>query len=181
MNIMSSNNSLPSSISNYVNANINSLFDYAGTLSQYQDITESQKEIFLSSTKNLEIINNKWQKGIGKCLIRSDLAILYDFGDLLTRSSINHYFVHDSIYDRLAKFWSHIREIPDNRAAEVIGQGTSKNSSNVLNFEKIHAARENTKLMTDSVIERNYSTKTLQILDIPTVLLTIMIRRLQTP
>lgn len=174
---MSSNNdNLPSNISNYVNTNIKSLLDYAKTLSQYKDITESQKEIFLSLAKNLESINIKWQNGIGKCLIRSDLAVLYNFGDLLARSSINRYFVHDSIYDRLAKFWLHIKDIPDSRAAEIIGQDISKNSSNGLNLEKIYAARENTKLMIDSVIERNYSTEILQILDIPTVLLTIMIR-----
>jgi hypothetical protein len=78
----------------------------------------------------------------------------------------------------LIRFWSYIQNIPDNRASEVItGQSTTELSSPSLSFDKIHAARENTNLTINTVIDRNYNnSNSLLILDIPTILLTIMIR-----
>lgn len=46
-----------------------------------------------------------------------------------------------------------------------------------LDLDKIYVARENTNLMINTVVERNYSNNnSLLILDIPTILLTIIIR-----
>jgi hypothetical protein len=78
----------------------------------------------------------------------------------------------------LAKFWSFVQHISDNRTAEVVtGQSMSRLSLPSLSFDKLNAARENTSLMINAVVDRHYNNiNTLLILDIPTILLTVMIR-----
>jgi len=58
-----------------------------------------------------------------------------------------------------------------------IGQFNNTVSLPSLGFDKIYTARENTNLIIDTVVERNNDNdNNLLILDIPTILLTIMIR-----
>jgi hypothetical protein len=116
--------------------------------------------------------------GEGRCLSKSDIAVLYNFGSLLTTNSINRYFISNSIYGRITKFWSSLQCLPDNRVVEVVsGQFNNTVSLPSLGFDKIYTARENTNLMINTVVERNYDNdNNLLILDIPTILLTIMIR-----
>jgi hypothetical protein len=142
----STNYSLPDTIISYIITTMNSLTSYARTLSQYHRITQNQRKLFLDSAEDLENVRNKWQNGSGKCLSKFDIAVLYDFAKLLTTDSINQYFTSSSIYDRLAKVWSYILKIPDNRVSEVIiDQSVTGLSSPA--FAKISAARENTNLL----------------------------------
>jgi hypothetical protein len=154
------------------------LSSYARLLSKYQYITQEQQRLFLKSADDFESIKNKWYNGEGKCLSKSDMAALSYFGNLVTSKSIDRYFTSNSIYDRLPKFWSFIQYIPDNLVVEaVIGQHDLTVSLRSIGFDKIYTARENTNLMINTVIERNNIRKNdLFILDIPTILLTIMIR-----
>jgi hypothetical protein len=172
------NNSLPPGIVNHVITNINNLSNYAKTLSEYCYITQNQQECFLDSAVSLENVKKRWQSGEGKCLSKSDIIALINFGDLLTSNSINRYFVSNSIHKRLMKFWSSIQHLPNNKVVEVvIGQHNVTVSLPSLGFDKIYAARENTNMMIDTVVKRNYNNdNSLLILDIPTILLTIMIR-----
>jgi hypothetical protein len=164
--------------SNYIITNIDKLATYARTLAQYHHITQDQQRLFAESSDNLQNVRNKWQNGLGRCLLKSDVKVLYDFAGLLVEKSINQYFISDSIYDRMIKFWSYIKEIPDDRVSEVIiDQSTVGLDLFPSGFAKISGARESTNLMINAVIDRNYSKSNhLLILDIPTILLTIVIR-----
>ena len=154
----SNNNSLFPDASRYIVTNINNLARYARTLSQYHRITQDQQRRFLDTADDLESISNKWQNGIGKCLSKSDIIVLYDFGHLLTYNSINSYFISSSIYNRLAKFWSSIKHIPDNRAAEVVtGQPISGVFLPSSGFDRLKAVKENTNLMINTVVDRNHN------------------------
>jgi hypothetical protein len=175
---MDSNKSLPDTIVQYIITNIDSLASYARTLCRYHHITQDQQKYFLKSAEDLYNLKNKWIKGIGKCLSKSDLTILYDFGNLLTKNSINRYFVSNRIYDRLAKFWSCIQDIPDDKSAEVILGQQATGLSLPSSLDKIRAAKENTNLMIEAVIERTHkdTNNNLLVLDFPAILLTIIIR-----
>jgi hypothetical protein len=164
--------------SNYIITNIDKLATYARTLAQYHHITQDQQRLFAESSDHLQNVRNKWQNGLGRCLLKSDVKVLYDFAGLLVEKSINQYFISDSIYDRMIKFWSYIKEIPDDRVSEVIiDQSTVGLDLFPSGFAKISGARESTNLMINAVIDRNYSKSNhLLILDIPTILLTIVIR-----
>jgi hypothetical protein len=175
---MDTNKSLPDTIVQYIITNIDRLASYARTLCQYHHITQDQQKYFLKSADDLDNLKNKWIEGIGKCLSKSDLTILYDFGNLLTKNSINHYFISNRIYDRLAKFWFCIQDIPDDKSAEVILGQQATGLSLPSSFDKIHAAKENTNLMIEAVIERTHkgTNNNLLVLDFPAILLTIIIR-----
>jgi hypothetical protein len=172
------NRDLPSSITYYVITNMNDMSNYTRILSQYHYITQDQERLFLNSVDELEELSDKWQNGQGRCLSRSDIEVLYNLGNLLVNNSINRYFVSNSIYGRLAKFWLSVKQIPDDRVAVIVtGQKPDSKVPIPLDLDKIYVARENTNLMINTVVERNYSSNNnLLILDIPTILLTIIIR-----
>jgi hypothetical protein len=175
---MTENYSLLPKVSEYVTTTMGGLANYARLLSRYYHITQSQQEVFLLFANELENTRNKWGKGNGRCLSRSDIEILYKFGNLLTKRSIDRYFSHDSIYDKLARFWSHIRNIPDSAAAEVVtGRSGTGPPSHPLDFQKINAAKLSSSLMIKTVIDRNNSgDNNTPLLDVPAILLTIIIR-----
>ncbi|MGA9841653.1 MAG: hypothetical protein WBQ25_05010 [Nitrososphaeraceae archaeon] len=172
------NNSLLPNASGYIITNANNLVSYARILSQYHHIAQNQQRRFLQAADDLVRLRNKWQNGTGICLSESDVAVLYGLGDLLTNNSINSYFISNSIYDKLAKFWSSIQHIPDNRVGQVVtGESIAGAPLASLSFDKLSAVRENTNLMINTVVDRNYNNiNNMLILDIPTILLTIMIR-----
>jgi hypothetical protein len=107
-------------VSEYVINSINNLAKYARLLSTYSSITQSQQETFSAFAVVLELIRDKWAGGSGKCLSCTDIENLLKFGHLLTSHSIDRYFSHALIYDRLAKFWSCMLKIPDGEVATVI-------------------------------------------------------------
>ena len=174
---MSTNSSiLPPKVSEYVIINLNGLAHYARLLSSYSYITQDQRETFLAFAVALEMIRDKWAGGRGKCLSRMDIENLFKFGHLLTGRSINHYFSHDMIYDRLAKFWSCMRKIPDSAVVGVInGDSGSVQPTVPLDMEKIIAATSSSSLMIKTVFDRNNSGSK-DLLDIPAILLNIIIR-----
>lgn len=157
---------------------MNSLSLYARSLSKYPYISHSQKRLFLIFVHDLENTRNKWQSGVGRCLSRDDIGVLYKFGNLITGRSINHYLSHNSIYDRLAKIWVYLLNVPDNLVPDVVTGRSQISSSSVpsLNLDRSQAAKENSSLMIKAVIERNNSNNNLLLLDIPTILLTIIMR-----
>lgn len=175
---MSANNGMLPVASGYVIQTMSDLTNYARILSHYHYITAEQREILLFFANELENTRNKWTRGSGRCLSRGDIDILLKFGDLLTRYSIDRYFTNNSIYDKLPRFWSHIRNIPDNEAAEVItGRSDSDQPSVPTDLPKIEAARLSSSLMINAVIDRNNSgSNNMPLLDIPAILLTIIIR-----
>jgi hypothetical protein len=174
---MTYNNSSIPITSNYVITTLNGLSLYARILSRYPYISQDQKKVFLIFSYTLENIRNKWRNGVGKCLSKDDIGTIYKFGNLITSPSINRYFSHYSIYDRLAKIWVYLLNVSDNLVPEVI-TGRSQTSLSVpsLNLERLRAAKESSSLMIKTVIERNLSNNNMLLLDIPTILLTIMIR-----
>lgn len=107
-----------------------------------------------------------------------DTDILRKFGDLITGHSIDHYFSHGSIYDRLAKTWKYLLSVQDNDVPQVItGRSSASSSPPSLNLDRLQAATKNSSLMFKTVIERNQSINNiLLLLDISTVLLIIIIR-----
>jgi hypothetical protein len=164
--------------SDYVIQTMNELANYAKLLSHYRHISVSQQVLFLFSANELENTRDKWASGKGRCLSRADLEVLFKFADLLTRKSIDRYFIHDSIYDKLPKFWSHICNISDDKVAEVItGRSSSDRPRPPLDLERVNAAKLSSSLMIKTVYDRNNSgNNNMSILDIPAVLLTIIIR-----
>jgi hypothetical protein len=175
---MNANNSMLPKASDYVIRTMSELANYARLLSQYHRISVSQRALFLFFASKLEDVKNKWASGRGRCLSKADLAVLFKFGDLLTRQSIDRYFIHNSIYNRLPKFWSHMCSIPDTEVAEVItGRPTSDQSRPSLGLEKANAAKLSSSLMIKTVVDRNNrGNNNKRILDIPAVLLTIIVR-----
>jgi hypothetical protein len=175
---MAANNSMLPKASEYVITTMSDLAKYARLLSQYYHTTQGQQDVFLFFANELEKTRNKWASGKGRCLSQTDIEILFKFGDLLTSRSIDRYLSHDSIYDKLARFWSHIRKIPDGAAAEVItGRSGSGLPSTPLDFQKIHAAKASSSLMIKTVIDGNNSDRNdAPLLDLPAILLTIIIR-----
>jgi hypothetical protein len=135
----------------------------------------TQHRPFLIFAYDLENIRNKWQSGVGKCLSKDDIDILYKFGNLITGPSINHYLSHNSIYDKLAKIWVYLLNIPDNLVPEVVSGRSQTSSLPSLNLDRSQAAKENSSLMIKAIIERNNNNNSL-LLDIPTILLTIIMR-----
>jgi hypothetical protein len=175
---MTAINSLRPKESGYVIPTMSDLADYARLLSQYYHITQGQQEVFLSYAKELENIRNKWARGRGRCLSRTDLETLYKFGDLITGRSIDRYFTRDSTYAKLTKFWLHIRNISDSVATEVVtGRSNKGPPSSPIDFSKTQAAKSSSSLMIKTVFDRNnYGNKDFLLLDIPAILLTIIIR-----
>jgi hypothetical protein len=175
---MSTNNSMLPKASDYVIQTMSELANYARLLSHYRDISVSQKTLFLLLANGLENTRDKWANGRGRCLSRADLGVLLKFGNLLTRQSIDQYFTHHSIYDKLPKFWSNMCNIPDSAVAEVItGRPVSDQPRPPLDLEKVNAAKLSSSLMIKTVIDRNNSgNNNMLLLDIPAVLLTIIIR-----
>jgi hypothetical protein len=94
------NNSAIPITSNYVISSFDSLSLYARIMSQYPYIAQDQRRRLLISADNLENIRTKWQRGSGKCISQVDIDILQKFGGLITSHSIDHYFSHNSIYER---------------------------------------------------------------------------------
>jgi succinate dehydrogenase flavin-adding protein (antitoxin of CptAB toxin-antitoxin module) len=172
------NNSAIPITSNYVISSFDSLSLYARIMSQYPYITQDQRRRLLISADNLENIRTKWQRGSGKCISQVDIDILQKFGDLITSHSIDHYFSHNSIYERLEKTWRYLLKIQDNDVPEVItGRSSTPSSPQPLNLDKLQAAKENSNLMFEAVRKRTQSiNNNLLLLDISTVLLTIIIR-----
>jgi hypothetical protein len=77
----------------------------------------------------------------------------------------------------LAKIWVYLLNIPDNLVPEVVtGRPQTSSSAPSLNLDRLQAAKENSSLMIKAVIERNNSNNNLLLLDIPTILLTIIMR-----
>jgi hypothetical protein len=175
---MVNNNSAIPTTSNYVITSLKSLSLYATILSQYPYITQSQCKHFLIFAYDLENISTKWQNGTGKCLARSDIDILRKFGDLITGRSIDQYFSHDFIYHRLANTWKYLLNVQDNDVPQVVtGRSSTSSLPPSLNLDRLEAAKENSTLMINAVIERNKSNNnSLLLLDISTVLLIIIIR-----
>jgi hypothetical protein len=175
---MTAINSLRPKESGYVIPTMNDLANYARLLSQYCHIAQGQQKVLLSYANELENIRNKWAKGRGRCLSRTDIETLYNFGDLITGRSIERYFTHDSIYAKLSKFWSHIRNIPDSAVPEVVtGRSSADPPFPHIDFSKIQAAKSSSSLMIKTVFDRNnYGNNDFLLLDIPAILLTIIIR-----
>lgn len=165
--MINNNGSIPAT-SNYVITSLQSLSFYAKILSQYPYITQGQQEHFLVFARILGLD--------GKTELDTD--ILRKFGDLITGHSIDHYFSHGSIYDRLAKTWKYLLNVQDNDVPQVItGRSSASSSPPSLNLDRLQAATKNSSLMFKTVIERNQSINNiLLLLDISTVLLIIIIR-----